>query len=113
MRRRRGLRRFLRQQFRWWRLTWAAAAVATGGPARAEDPPCGLRADLLRALATEAGEALRVQMIDVAGHLVEIVVGLDGSWTLLVTLPGGPSCIAGWGEGFRLAAPFGALSNPS
>jgi hypothetical protein len=90
-----------------WFGTAAAFVVAilSVAPALAvEEPPqsCAARATIVQALATQNKE----QPIAVGqaehGTRLEVLASPDGSWTLLVSLPNGISCLINAGTDWQL-----------
>lgn len=87
-------------------MTFAAAAlvaVAAAGPAAAQ----GTRACLPQAealsqqLDRQYGETLSSAGVDANGGLVQVYTNKDsGTWTIAITLPGGPTCVVSSGEGW-------------
>ncbi|MEQ8814033.1 MAG: hypothetical protein RLO51_18810 [Thalassobaculum sp.] len=55
---------------------------------------------LVQKLGQEFGEQLSAQGVDGEGNLVQVFSSSDGTWTIAVTIPGGPSCIVSSGEGW-------------
>jgi len=52
-------------------------------------------------LGEKYGEHRNNMMFDAQGNLVELFSNLEtGSWTLMVTIPDGPTCILSTGEDF-------------
>lgn len=70
--------------------------------AQASAPTCADRDDILRHLAADKWrEAVVARALDNTGRLVETVANPDtGTWTQLVTTPGGKTCIAASGDGW-------------
>lgn len=84
---------------------FAAIAVAAAGmtlpfPAGAQ-PVCGARDGFVAGLERQFGEYRRIEAVTSAGALMEIFVSASGSWTVLVTLPGGPACLVASGTGWQ------------
>ncbi len=76
------------------------AACAT--PAAAQPTLCNDRADVLAHLANKYSEAPVAIGVTNGGGLVEVLATGDGStWTIIVTLPNGTSCLVAAGEGWR------------
>jgi hypothetical protein len=73
----------------------AAGAVFT--PAMAQWA-CGKRADLLAQLALRYGEVSSAIGITDQGALLDLVVSPGGTWTIMMTVPGGPTCIVATGK---------------
>ena len=91
----------------------AAAALATGAasPAMAQSV-CGERVEIVNAL--EAGHKERKTAAGLSGNggVVELFTGSNGTWTLLLTLPGGPTCLLGAGEAWEGWARKDAAGTP-
>ncbi len=77
----------------------AGAAVAT--PVSAQAVSCGERQVMLNTLKDRYQENRTAYGITADGRLLEIFSGPSGSWTLLMTQPGGKSCLMSSGEGWR------------
>lgn len=77
----------------------SGAAVMT--PASAQAVSCGERQLILNTLKDRYHEGRTAYGITADGRLLEIFSGPSGSWTLLVTQPGGKSCLMSSGEGWR------------
>lgn len=76
--------------------------------ARAHVGPCGPRSELLKYLAEQYGEVPIGLGITGTGVLVEQTLSADGSWSVILTYPGGPSCgvISGrWWEAVKPQSP--------
>ena len=75
----------------------AAALVATASPAFGQS--CAARADIVAGLASKYGETRQAAGLDLSGNMVEVFASDDtGTWTILVTLPAGVSCIMSGGK---------------
>jgi hypothetical protein len=64
-------------------------------------PSCGPRDTVLDHLAREYGEVHIGQGVTSQGQLLEVLTSPSGSWTLLLSLPNGQSCIAAAGESWE------------
>ena len=83
--------------------------VAAGHAAYAE-AVCGKRADLLSQLSGRWSEAPVAMGLKDDGSMLEIIAASDGAtWTVLVTYPGGSSCVVATGERWENAPPKVAL----
>lgn len=83
------------------------ALIAAAGSARAEGPPCGPRGAIVDQLGSRYQETRRAVGIASNNAVLEIFASDDsGSFTILVTLPDGQSCLLASGESFE------ALSEP-
>lgn len=78
----------------------AAAGAALPVPVNAQ-PVCGSRDGFVAGLERQFGEHRSIEAVTSAGALMEVFVSGSGSWTILVTLPGGPSCLVASGEGWQ------------
>src|SRR5262244_1782250 len=79
--------------------TFATAAFAAGAQA---GPACGKRDDVLAQLSERYHEA--PVGIGVAGNggLIELLTASTGStWTLIITLPNGPTCLLAAGQDWQ------------
>ena len=62
-------------------------------------PVCRERKGALEALQRQYGEVPVAQGLDANGDLLEVLASETGStWTLIVTRPGGHTCIVGFGK---------------
>ncbi|MEQ8814034.1 MAG: hypothetical protein RLO51_18805 [Thalassobaculum sp.] len=70
---------------------------------------------LVDQLGREYGEVLTAAGVDAAGNLVQIYSSDDrGTWTIVVTVPGGPTCVVSSGEGWvREQAEMPKPGNPA
>ena len=62
---------------------------------------CGTREVLLKQLAAGYQEAPIGMGLADGGAVLELLVGPSGSWSLISTRPGGPTCLIGTGEGWQ------------
>lgn len=88
-------------------LAVAAFATVLGGltaqPVAAQSPQCGAREALLDRLSTKYEEAPVGIGVTATGSLLEVLASPSGSWTIIVTVPGGPTCLVSAGDGWRNA----------
>lgn len=72
-------------------------------PAAAQSPQmvCGERVEIVNALEAGHQEKRTAGGLSGNGGLVELFTGNSGTWTLLLTLPGGPTCLLGAGEAWE------------
>ena len=75
----------------------AALLVASAQPTQAQ-MVCGKRLDIVKALEDGHSEQRTAAGISGNGGLVELFTAGTGTWTLLLTVPGGPTCLLGSGE---------------
>lgn len=77
----------------------AAVAYAAMGTAPAQaQMVCGERVEIVKALESGHQEQKTAAGLSGNGGLVELFTAMTGSWTLLLTVPGGPTCLLGSGE---------------
>ena len=80
-------------------LVEPAAVPRTAEPST---QPCDLHEKVTAHLAKKYGEAVTALGVSNYGALVEVLANLEtGTWTIIVTAPGGPACLVGAGEGWR------------
>ena len=71
-------------------------------------PVCEDRKGTLEALQRQYGEVPVAQGVDANGDLVEVVATATGqTWTIIVTRPGGKSCIVGFGKDWVMSTASG------
>jgi hypothetical protein len=75
-----------------------AAAVPAPAAAQMSQMVCGERVEIVNALEAGHQEKKTAGGLSGTGGLVELFTGETGTWTLLLTLPGGPTCLLGAGE---------------
>lgn len=49
--------------------------------------------------------------VTATGSLLEVLASPEGSWTIIITVPGGPTCLVSSGEGWR-GAPVQIAKQP-
>ncbi len=76
-------------------LPWALAT------AEAQDLQCGVRDAMVEALSTAYQERPVSRGVTSTGALMEVLAGPTGSWSILVTAPGGATCLVASGEGWQ------------
>lgn len=81
------------------------------GPAEAQGPQCAPREAILKSLSKNYKEAPVNMGVTSTGSLLEVLASPSGSWTILVTVPGGPTCMVSSGEGWR-ASPVQVQQEP-
>lgn len=101
----------MRYQYPFRIVAFVFGLCAIACTVRAQEPPpaCGERAQLLDGLASEEwGETIDRRGLEGNGEaMVEITANLaTGTWTILRTMPGGPTCIMAVGKAWE------ALSEP-
>ena len=92
-------------QIRWMAayLGLALVPVLTSGSFEAAaQSACSPRSDVLGHLAKKYGEATVATGVTNKGGLVEVLTTGDGNtWTIIVSMPNGTSCMVAAGEGWR------------
>lgn len=85
-------------------------ALAATGPVGAAPfgTYCGNRDSIHERLADKYSEAPVIRALSGAGNLVEMLAAPDGSWTMIVTRPGGPTCIVSTGDMWQPLQPASA-----
>ncbi len=74
-------------------------------PADAGHEVCGDREGIVKQLAERYGERPVWRGLDYRGQLVELFASKSGTWTIIVTVPGMPSCLVAGGEGSQPLEP--------
>lgn len=91
-------------------LVGASLAV----PAVAQtSPACGPRKTVIEQLGREYAEVPVNQGVTAEGALIELLASPSGSWTMLITLPSGRSCLAAAGESWEQLDPQTARADPA
>lgn len=84
-------------------VLWAAFLIA--GPVQAQQQSCANRADFLKHLSTNFKEAPVAMGLTANGGVLEVIASKDGSWTIIVTMPNGPTCGVASGQSWETFAP--------
>ena len=77
-----------------WLLVNSSSAVAQGAE-------CGDNNKILRHLEEKYNEVVKHAAITGRGALAEWTVAPSGSWSMLVTIPGGPTCLVSSGDSWQ------------
>ena len=78
---------------------WLLLALLATLPAPAQaQMVCGERAEIVKALKSGHQERKTAAGLSGSGGLVELYTAVTGTWTLLLTIPGGPTCLLGSGD---------------
>jgi len=84
-----------------------AAAAIGAQPAAAQSAPlppqCGAREAVLDRLSAKYDEHPVSIGVTATGSLLEVLASPEGTWTIIVTVPGGPTCLVSSGEGWHNA----------
>jgi len=87
------------------------APLAVAEPA-AQVSQCAAREAIIERLSVKYEEAPVSLGITATGSLLEVLASPSGSWTIILTLPGGPTCLVTSGEGWR-DAPIQLVEDPN
>ena len=82
-------------------IAFGSAGSAAGGPADAVRI-CGERDVLLEQFAMQHRETPQALGLGADGGVIEVLVGPDGGWTMLVTYPQRPTCVVAMGEAWEM-----------
>ena len=82
----------------------AVALIAATSATAAAETLCGSRETVMKQLASEYQEAPVGIGLASNGAVVELLTSSNGTWTLLVTMPRGPTCLMGTGEAWQPVA---------
>ncbi len=82
-----------------------AFSVATAGTASAAPQACAKRTDAVTHLASKYEEAPVAIGIANNGGVLEVLSSDKGSWTILVTMPNGVSCMLATGQSWEALEP--------
>ncbi len=91
-----------------WTVTAALATVCLAPPAhgQAQRVPCGNRDAILSHLDDGYSEKPSAMGIDAQGRVLEVLSAPSGTWTMLVSTPGGLTCLIASGVAWEeLKAP--------
>lgn len=97
------------------RTLLAALAIVATVPAYAQSPQaCAPRAEILKHLAGKYREQpIAVGIADNGGAVLELLASENGvTWTLLLTLPNGRSCLVATGQDWQ-TVPVAVLADPA
>lgn len=87
-------------------LAAAAAAILTHSPAaHAQAAACGPRDAIVEALDGKYAERRLGAGLQPGRGVIEVYASESGTWTLLLTLPNGASCVLAAGEAWSGPAP--------
>jgi len=83
----------------------SALAIGSAADAAAQQVMCRDRAEVVEMLSSRFDEAPRFMGMNARGQVLEVWLAPDGSWTAVVSTPGGRSCIVAAGFGGDLLPP--------
>lgn len=84
----------------------AAAAIGAQPAAAQSAPPasqCGAREAVLDRLSSKYDEEPVSIGVTANGSLLEVLASPEGTWTIIVTVPNGPTCLVSSGDGWHNA----------
>jgi len=76
--------------------------VLSAPTANSQQQLCGERDHLVRQLDLKFDEKRTAFGLAVDGHLIEVFSSASGTWTILATYPGGPTCLLSSGDSWLL-----------
>ena len=79
--------------------------VAASTPVLAQASNCAARDTIIAKLAKAYAEQPVSLGVTAQGGLLEVLASPDGTWTILVTLPNGPTCLVSHGDGWSEREP--------
>jgi hypothetical protein len=82
-------------------VAFGSATGSVAGPANAVRI-CGERDVLLEQFAMQHRERPQALGLGADGGVIEVLVGPDGGWTMLVTYPERPTCVVAMGEAWEM-----------
>jgi len=86
-------------------LAFGFGAAIPALPAQAQSNNCAPHAMVVERLASGYGESRQSIGIGANNTVVELFASpLSGSWTITVTMPGGPTCLVASGQGYEYLA---------
>ncbi|MEO0819013.1 MAG: hypothetical protein AAF074_01180 [Pseudomonadota bacterium] len=86
-------------------VTAALGAALLASPAWGQGMLCGVRADIVAELEARFGETRRSYGFSRSQGVFEVFASEDGSWTIILTRPGGTACLMASGEAFEAEKP--------
>lgn len=78
------------------------------GPAEAESAVCKNRADVIKILTRKFGETRRSFGLQNDSRVLELYASANGTWTAVLSLPNGKSCVVAAGEAWTVVPPLPA-----
>lgn len=80
----------------------AVALLAAGSfAARSEPIFCGSRSTVLERLERDYEERRHSIAVTADGRLLEVLISPSGTWSIIISVPGGSTCLVASGEGWR------------
>lgn len=81
---------------------------AAGSGAATAQMICGARAEVAASLERNHGERPVAMGLSEGGAVIEVFASARGSFTIVITRPGGPACLMAAGEGWEHLPPLAA-----
>jgi hypothetical protein len=85
-----------------WLLVFVALLVASSAAPAAAQLACSERTAIVETLAARYNESHAGYGLANDGKVLELFVSREGGWTLVLSLPEGPSCIVAAGEAWQM-----------
>ena len=80
----------------------ALFVIAASFPATAQQPRCTKRPDIVNHLATKFAEAPIAIGLSASGGIIELLSSeKGGSWTIIITMPSGNTCVIAAGKNWE------------
>ena len=86
-------------------MAGAALAWSVSMPAAAQPISCGPHETVASALAQQFQEKREAIGLTSTGMLMEVFASQFGTWTILLTSPGGVACVVAEGDSFEIIVP--------
>ncbi|MGF1594232.1 MAG: hypothetical protein ACFCUW_13190 [Kiloniellaceae bacterium] len=87
------------------------SALPAASQVQAQAPQCGAREAVLERLSDKYDERPVSIGVTATGSLLEVLASPEGSWTIVVTVPNGPTCLVSSGDGWH-SAPVQIAEDP-
>ena len=81
-------------------LAIVAALVMLGATPTSAQTVCGDRSEMVEFLARNYQESRIGVGVNARGAVIEVFASNTGTWSILVTVPGGPTCVISEGDGW-------------
>ncbi|MEQ9607573.1 MAG: hypothetical protein RLN99_07890, partial [Kiloniellaceae bacterium] len=80
-----------------------AAAIGAQPAAAQAASQCGAREAVLDRLSSKYDEEPVSIGVTATGSLLEVLASPEGTWTIIITIPNGPTCLVSSGDGWHNA----------
>ena len=87
-------------------LAVTALAVTTAAPAEAGRTVCKDRSEIIKILGKKFGETQRSFGLQNDSRVLELYASKNGTWTAILTMPSGQSCVIAAGEAWTTLPPI-------